>query len=102
MGSFVKVAKTSEIPGAGGKMVTVGGKEIALFQSDGKFYALDNTCTHAGGPLCEGEVQGTTVECPWHGAHFSLETGKVLAPPAQLDVASYPVRQQGDDLEIEI
>jgi NAD(P)H-dependent nitrite reductase small subunit len=102
MGTFVKVAEASEIPTAGGKMVMVGGKEIALFRIDGKFFALDNTCTHAGGPLCEGEVQGDQVECPWHSAHFELATGKCLAPPARVDVASYPVRQQGDDIEIEI
>lgn len=99
---FVKVAKSSEIPAGTAKLVEVAGKQIAVFQVGGRFYALDNNCTHVGGPLSEGEVQDLTVECPWHGAQFSLETGQALRAPARGDVASYQVRQQGEDLEVEV
>ena len=102
MASFVKVAKADEVPAGAGKLVEAAGKQIALFQVEGKYYALDNTCTHRGGPLSEGDVQGLEVECPWHGAHFSLETGQVLRPPAPREVACYPVRREGDDIEIEV
>jgi 3-phenylpropionate/trans-cinnamate dioxygenase ferredoxin subunit len=102
MGVYVKVAKASDVPSGAGKLVEAAGKQIALFQVDGKYYALDNVCTHRGGPLAEGHVQGMEVECPWHGAHFNLATGQVTRPPAARDVATYPVRQQGDDIEIEI
>ena|SRR5712692_1186621 len=102
MADFVKVATISEIPAGAGKLVEAGGKQIALFHIDGKLYAIDNTCTHAGGPLSEGEVQDLVVECPWHGAHFSIETGKVLRAPARADVACYPVRQEGDDVEVQV
>jgi len=102
MATFVKVAKADEVPGGGGKLVQVAGKQIALFQVEGKYYAIDNSCTHVGGPLSEGEVEGTVVECPWHGSRFSLETGKVLYRPASADVACYPVRREGDDIEIEV
>ena len=102
MGTFIKVAKAGEIPAESSKLVEVAGKQIALFQVKGKYYALDNTCTHRGGPLSEGFVTELEVECPWHGAHFSLETGQVLGPPAPTGVACYPVRQQGDDIEVEI
>lgn len=102
MGAYVKVAKAGDVPSGAGKLVEVAGKQIALFQVDGKYYALDNVCTHRGGPLSEGYVQGMEVECPWHGAHFNLQTGQVTRPPAARDVAAYPVRQQGDDIEIEI
>ena len=102
MGTFVKVAKASEIPSGAGKLVEVGGKEIALFQVEGKYYALDNTCTHLGGPLSEGDVEDLEVQCPWHGAHFSLETGQALQSPASVGVATYPVRRQGDDIEVEV
>lgn len=102
MSTFVKVAKSGEITAGTGKLVEVGGKQIAVFQVDGKYYALDNTCTHRGGPLAEGTVEGLEVECPWHGAHFSLETGQAVRPPASLGVARYPVRQQGEDIEIEV
>ena len=83
-------------------MVKVAGKEIALFQVQGKYYAIDNACTHVGGPLAEGDVEDTVVECPWHGSRFSLETGKVLYGPARTDVACYPVRREGDDIEVEV
>ncbi len=102
MASFMKVAKAAEIPAGGAKLVQVSGKEIAVFRVDDKFYAVDNNCTHMGGPLAEGELQGTTVECPWHGAQFDVTTGKALRAPAQGDVASYPARQQDDDIEVEV
>src|SRR5262245_1848370 len=102
MPDFVRVAKISDLPAGAGKLIEVGGKQIALFYVDGKLYAIDNNCTHLGGPLCEGEVQNLVVECPWHGAHFSIETGKVLRPPARADVSTYPVRQQGEDVEIAV
>ncbi len=102
MGTFVKVAKAGDIPVDSGKLVEVGGKQIALFYVGGKYYALDNTCTHRGGPLSEGFIEADRVSCPFHGAQFSLETGEVLSPPAPTGVARYEVRQQGDDIEIEI
>ena len=102
MASFVKVAKADEVPIGGGRSVRVAGKQIGLFQVEGKYYAIDNTCPHAGGPLSEGDVEGTVVECPWHGSRFNLETGKVLYGPALADVACYAVRREGDDIEIEL
>jgi len=102
MGTFVKVAKASEIPALTGKLVEAGGKQLALFQVEGTFYALDNNCTHRGGPLSEGEVQGLEVQCPWHGAHFHLATGQATQAPAFQGVTSYPVRLQGEDIEVEV
>src|SRR5262245_49142803 len=78
------------------------GKKIALFNLQGSFYAIDDTCTHRGGPLCEGEVAGEEVTCPWHGAVYNIKTGAVLKPPAPQGVASYPVRVQGADVEVEV
>ena len=102
MGTFVKVAVAGEIPADTGKLVQAGEKQIALFHVGGKYYALDNNCTHRGGPLSEGYVMGLEVECPWHGAHFNLETGQVVRPPAPTGVGCYPVRQQGQDIEVEV
>ena len=65
------------------------------------FYALSDTCTHRGGPLSEGTVEGAEVACPWHGARFDVKTGAVLGPPAAREVRSYPVRVTGTDVEIE-
>ncbi len=66
------------------------------------FYALSDTCTHRGGPLSDGTVEGAEVTCPWHGARFDVKTGAVLGPPAGREVRSYPVRVTGADVEIEV
>jgi nitrite reductase/ring-hydroxylating ferredoxin subunit len=99
MADFVRVAKTNE-PGQG-RLVEAKGKRIALFNVDGKFFAVDNTCTHRGGPLAEGELSGHEVASPYHGATFDIRTGKV-GPPAQREVACYGVRVTGTDVEIEV
>jgi nitrite reductase/ring-hydroxylating ferredoxin subunit len=102
MAEFVKVAQTSEIAPGAARAVEAGGKKIAIFNVDGTFYAIDNTCTHRGGPLSEGMVEGPEVTCPWHGAVFDVTSGAVLGPPAPRDVASYAVRVEGEDVEVAI
>ena len=101
MAEFIKVATTDEIAPGQAKLVEVGGREIALFNVGGDFHAIDNTCTHVGGPLCEGEIDGPEVTCPWHGAVFDVTTGRVLGPPAAESVTQYKVRVNGSDLEVE-
>ena len=102
MPEYVKVAQASELEPNHGKLVEVQGKKIALFNVDGKFHAIDNTCTHRGGPLSEGELDGDEVTCPWHGAKFKVTNGEVLRPPAPQGVKSFPVRVTGNDVEVEI
>ena len=102
MGDYVKVAQANEIEPNHAKLVEVQGKNIALFNVDGKFYAIDNTCTHRGGPLSEGELEGDEVTCPWHGARFKVTSGEVLRPPAPQGVNSYKVRVNGQDIELEL
>ena len=102
MAGFVKIAKSDEIQPGQGKMVAVDGKKMALFNIDGAFYAIDDTCTHRGGPLSEGDLNGNQVTCPWHGAVFDVTTGEVLRPPAPSGVSRYTVRVEGGDIEVEI
>ena len=102
MGKFIKVATKSGIADQSAKLLEIEGKRIALFNLGGQFYALDNTCPHAGGPLSEGSIEGEDVECPWHGSRFNLKTGEVTAPPAIDNVARYNVRVTGDDIEVEV
>jgi nitrite reductase/ring-hydroxylating ferredoxin subunit len=102
MPEFVKVATTDEVSPGQAKLVEAGGKEIALFNVSGSFHAIDNNCTHVGGPLCEGELNGTEVTCPWHGAVFDVTSGQVLGPPAGAPVSRYNVRVAGLDIEIEV
>ena len=102
MPQTVKIAQTSELSPGTRKVVQAEGRVIALFNVEGAFYAIDNTCTHRGGPLGEGELKGDTVECPWHGAQFNVKTGAVTAPPAQTGVRSFPVKVEGSDVIVEV
>lgn len=102
MAGFVKVASTGDLAPGQGQMVEVNGKKIALFNLEGSFYAIADTCTHRGGPLSEGEIEGEQVTCPWHGAIYNIKSGQVLGPPAPQGVARYNVRVEGSDIEIEV
>lgn len=100
MSDFVTVADRDHVTEGEGLNVTVGDREIALFQIDGEFYAIGNRCPHAGGALADGQIEGRTVICPLHRARFSCETGDFLAPPAAEPVSSYEVRVEGNDIQI--
>ena len=102
MGEFAKVAKVSELAEDSCKLVEAGGKRIALIRTEKGYCAIDDTCTHKGGPLSEGEVEGNEVTCPWHGARFNIESGDALSPPAPSGVSCYAVRLEGDDIEVEV
>ena len=102
MAELVTVAKTTEVGAGQAKAVQVKGQTIALFNIGGTYYAIEDTCTHQGGPLSDGEVEGTAVTCPWHGAQFDVTSGKVLSPPAPDGVKSYKVHLQGDEIQLEI
>lgn len=102
MAGFVKVGTTGDFAPGQGKMVEVSGKKIALFNVDGTYYAIDDTCTHRGGPLSEGELSGSEVTCPWHGAVFDVKSGNTLGPPATKGVARYNVRVSGGNVEVEV
>ena len=102
MPKLLKIAKTKDLPPGEAAAFTVEGQKIALFNVEGTYYAIGDTCTHRGGPLSEGEVQGTKVTCPWHGADFDIKTGAVLGPPAQNSVPSYKVMVDGDDIKVEV
>ena len=101
MGEMVKVADTTNLTSGKSILVDVGGQSVALFNVDGKYYAIGNSCTHVGGPLSEGTLEGTTVTCPLHGAQFDVSSGQVLAPPAVAAVGCYKVEVDGNDIKIE-
>lgn len=100
MGGYVKVATIGDLSPGEAMTVDVGGEEVALFNLDGTYYAIGNVCTHAGGSLSDGELEGEEVECPWHGAHFNVRTGEVTTPPAPTGVKSYSVKVEGEDILI--
>ncbi len=102
MGQLVKVANTGDVPEGHGVAVEAAGRDMALFCVDGKYFAIDGTCTHKGGPLAEGEVNGNVVTCPWHGAGFNVTSGEVSSPPAPSGVTCYKVQVDGSEIKIEV
>lgn len=91
---FIPVANVSDVKPGSATTVVIDGREIALFNIAGTFYALDNTCPHQGGPLAEGWIEGTTVTCPWHAWCFKLSDGKMtLGDYASVD--AFDVRVEG-------
>lgn len=101
MANFFRVAATSDIPAGQGKTVQVNGKQIAVFNCNGTFYAIDNTCKHQGGPLGEGELEGSVVICPWHGWTYDVATG-VSPDDPNCKVDTYEVKVDGSDLLVGI
>ena len=102
MSTLREVGRTAECPPGKAKLVEVDGKKIALFNVGGHFYALDDTCTHRGGPLSQGAFDAQGVTCPWHGSKFDLKTGQVLHPPATRPVTAYRVVVEGDRVKLEV
>ena len=92
MSDFVKVAVALDLPPGGKKLLDLDGRAVALFNVDGTFYAIDDVCTHDGGPLADGELQGCEVVCPRHGARFDVRTGAALCMPAFEAVKTHEIR----------
>ena len=101
MAKLTKLAETSDIPPGEGRVIEAEGKTLAVFNVDGTFYAIDNTCLHRGGPLGEGELAGTIVTCPWHAWQYDVRTGEAVFDPG-VRVETYPVRVEGDDVLVEV
>ncbi len=102
MADFIKVADVNELKEGAMMQVEVDGEVICLAKVDGTICAFSDNCTHIGGPLNEGELEGYEVTCPWHGAQFDVRTGKVLCGPAQQDVPTYPVKVEGESVFISL
>lgn len=83
------------------KMYMVNGQPIAVFNVNGSYHAISDRCTHRGGLLHEGELEGTVVTCPLHGAQFDVTNGQNLCPPAPSKVASYKVSIENGALFLE-
>jgi 3-phenylpropionate/trans-cinnamate dioxygenase ferredoxin subunit len=92
---MVDVGAVESFPAGRGKRVLVEGNAVAVFRIGERFYALEDCCSHAMAPLSSGEVKGTAVACPRHGAHFDITTGEVLSLQAVANVVSFPVAVRG-------
>ncbi len=96
----MKVAETKDIPHGEMRAVDLANEVVCIINVDNDFYAMGNVCTHQGGPLNEGMLDGYEVECPWHLAKFDVRTGNVLAPPAEKSIPSYDVKVEGNNILI--
>jgi nitrite reductase (NADH) small subunit len=99
--NWVRVAEAGEVPPGEGRVVEAAGRPLALFNVDGTYYAIDNTCSHRGGPLGEGDLDGTSVVCPWHAWRWDVTTGANVNNPA-VRVACFPVRVRQDAVFVDV
>ncbi len=101
--TLIKIGSISQVPAGSAKVfLTAEGKRLAICHTAGKIYALDDICTHDGGPLGEGELTDGQIECPRHGARFDVATGKPLCLPAVVPVATYHADVRGDDIYVHL
>lgn len=100
--AFTKVCSTSDVSIGSIRQFEVGHKVVAVANVSGNFYAINGRCPHLGGPLGEGTMNGKNVMCPWHESEFDVTTGKVLAPPAQQNVACFKVKVEGNDVLVDL
>jgi len=99
MSEKVTVANTSDVAPGTGTVAEINGKSLAVFNVDGIFHVIDNTCVHRGGPLGEGDLDGEVVTCPWHGWEYNVKTGVSVNNPSAC-VASYPVEIEGTEIKV--
>src|SRR5919202_2316169 len=95
---FVKVAETKDIQPSQMKEVQIDSEDVCIANVDGKYYAIGNVCTHEGGPLADGVLEGYEVECPWHQSKFDVRTGKVTNPPASESEPTYEIKVDGNSI----
>ncbi len=102
MSEFVKVAKVADMPDPGKLTLEVEDSVVVLFRVDGRFYCIDDVCTHDGGPLGEGRLYDHAIACPRHGAKFDIRTGQPLTMPATVPTVVHEVQVQGEDVYVRI
>lgn len=99
MNEFIRVGSASIIPFGGARGYSVGRYEVAVFNLNGEFVALENCCPHQGGPIAEGFLDGDEVTCPWHAWCFNVRTGKLTLGEYAM-IPRFAVRVEGGDLLI--
>jgi 3-phenylpropionate/trans-cinnamate dioxygenase ferredoxin subunit len=101
MSKWIDVANADELTPGSRLVVDLDGVAVAVFNLGGEYYAIEDACTHDGGELAQGQLEGEEIICPRHGARFSIRTGAVLGPPAYEDLRTYPVRVVKGKVQVE-
>lgn len=101
MADYLTVCRDHELAPGTAKMFVVKGKEIALYNIEGNFYATQQACLHRQGPLSEGEIENHTVTCPWHGWQYDLITGENLFD-RKTKLTTYPVRVENGEVQVAV
>lgn len=99
---YVAVAREDDVPEGQVRLYEVGDRSLVICRVKGQCYAVENFCTHDGGPLGEGVLDGYAIECPRHQALFDVRTGEVLRLPASAPIQSFPVRVENGDILVEL
>ncbi|MBM3860972.1 MAG: Rieske 2Fe-2S domain-containing protein [Verrucomicrobia bacterium] len=101
MSEWINAGTTGELKPGEAKVIAAGEREIAIFNVDGKFHAIDNLCPHRGGPLGDGVLEGNVVVCPWHGWRFDVTTGKSPVMPL-VSVEQFDIAVEGDNVKVKV
>ena len=99
---WIRALPSSDLENGKCCLVSIEGKAVAIFNIENTYFAIEDSCTHRGGPLSEGPVKGFEVTCPWHKAKFDLRSGAVTFGPAKSPAKIYPCRLTADFIEIQI
>lgn len=100
MSDWITVAKAGELTPGQWRVVDAEGAQIVVFNLDGEYFAIEDVCTHDGGQLTGGSIEGSEIVCPRHGARFCIRTGEALSAPAYEATAKFPVRVENGEIQV--
>ena len=101
MSDFTTVAKVSEIPAGEGQAYAVNGRMVAVFNENGKYFAIDDFCPHMGASLAGGYLEKGIVTCPWHAWRFCIHDGQWCDNP-RVKIDAFEVRVEGDEIQVRV
>ncbi|WP_017525520.1 non-heme iron oxygenase ferredoxin subunit [Pusillimonas noertemannii] len=102
MANWIKIAQVGQVDEDESLAIEVDGKQLALHHTEGEYFVTDNVCTHQYALLSDGYIEDGCVECPLHQAQFDLRTGKAMCAPATIDIQTYQVKTEGEDILVEL
>ncbi len=102
MSDFIRAAKLDDLADPGRMLVEINDRIVVLLRVGGEVFALDDVCTHDGGPLSEGQLEDHTIACPRHGAKFDIRDGRALTMPATRPTVAHQVKVEGGEVFVKL